>query len=240
MNGGAPLTGWELHARRSLVPAAWFCYIGRSVTLAWTAHPARRRPRDLALVAAVLFLTAGAVLVAFESLFMTGLAVVILLLSITSFLFPTHYRLSEEGVEERRLGVRRARRWADLRRVEIGPGPSSDAGWRGPGPSARKWGSPMGHEDRQADALESALSDEDRAFLDKVADGLARRRLTTVALFFLESMKPLGFLGSQAMLFFRPIVSVVFSSPDSYDRLTKILERRGSIELLLRRLEARS
>jgi hypothetical protein len=92
------------------------------VTLAWTAHPARRRPRDLALVAAVLFLTAGAVLVAFESLFMTGLAVVILLLSITSFLFPTHYRLSEEGVEERRLGVRRARRWADLRRVEIGPG----------------------------------------------------------------------------------------------------------------------
>jgi len=95
-------------------------------------------------------------------------------------------------------------------------------------------------EDRRVSELESALSDDDRAFLDKVADGLARRRLTTVALFFLESMKPLGFLGSQAMIVLRPLVSVVFSSPDTWDRLTRILERRGSIELLLRRLEARS
>ena len=94
----------------------------QAVALAWTAHPARRRPRDLALVAAALFLTSGAVLVSFESLFMTGLAVVIVLLSITSFLFPTHYRLSDEGVEERRLGMRRARRWGELRRLEIGPG----------------------------------------------------------------------------------------------------------------------
>ena len=95
-------------------------------------------------------------------------------------------------------------------------------------------------EEQRTDQLEAGLSDDERAFLDKVADGLARRRLTTVALFFLESMKPLGFLGSQAMHFFRPIVSVVISSPDAYDRLTRILERRGSIELLLRRLEARS
>ncbi len=92
------------------------------MTLAWTAHPARRRPRDLALVAAALFLTTGAVLVSFESLFMTALAAVIVVLSIASFLFPTHYRLSEEGIEERRLGMRRARRWADLRRLEIGRG----------------------------------------------------------------------------------------------------------------------
>ena len=92
------------------------------MTLAWTAHPARRRPRDLALVAAALFLTTGAVLVSFESLFMTALAAVIVVLSIGSFLFPTHYRLSEEGIEERRLGMRRARRWADLRRLEIGRG----------------------------------------------------------------------------------------------------------------------
>jgi len=99
---------------------------------------------------------------------------------------------------------------------------------------------PARDEEQRADELEAALSDDERAFLDKVADGLARRRLTTAALFFLESMKPLGFLGSQAMHFFRPIVSVVFSSPDAYDRLTRILERRGSIELLLRRLEARS
>ncbi len=98
----------------------------------------------------------------------------------------------------------------------------------------------MGHEDARADELEAALSEDERAFLDKLADGLMRRRLGTPAMFFLESMKPLGFLGSQAMIVFRPIVSVVLSSPDGYDRLTRLLERRGSIELLLRRLEARS
>jgi hypothetical protein len=108
--------------RGSLVLDAGFCYIGRFVTLAWTSHPARRRPRELALVAAVLFLTTGAVLFSFESLFMTGLAVAIVLLSIGSFLFPTHYRLTDVGIEERRFGMRRARRWADLRRLEIGPG----------------------------------------------------------------------------------------------------------------------
>lgn len=90
------------------------------------------------------------------------------------------------------------------------------------------------------DALEGALSDDDRALLDKLADGIARRRLTTAALFFLESMKPLGFLGSQAMRFFQPIVQVVWPSPENYERLAGILERRGAIELLCRRLEARS
>lgn len=90
--------------------------------LSWTAHPARRRPRDVALVAAVLFITSGAVLLSFRSLFLTGLAVVIVLASVAAFLFPTHYRLSDAGVEERRLGMRRTRRWQDLRRVQIGPG----------------------------------------------------------------------------------------------------------------------
>jgi hypothetical protein len=92
------------------------------VNLSWTAHPARRRPRDVALVAAVLLLTAGAVLMSFRSVFLTALAVVIVVVSIAAFLFPTHYRLSDAGIEERRLGVRRTRRWQDLRRVEVGPG----------------------------------------------------------------------------------------------------------------------
>jgi len=57
--------------------------------------------------------------------------------------------------------------------------------------------------------------------------------------FFLESVKPLGWIGSQLLLFFRPIVSVVWHDPARWDRAQKILEKRGAIELLLRRLEAR-
>lgn len=88
----------------------------------------------------------------------------------------------------------------------------------------------------QADALERALSDEDRALLDGIADGLARRRLGTVAILFLESAKPLGFVASQLLAFLRPVVGDV----PRYERLARLLERRGSVELLIRRLEARA
>jgi hypothetical protein len=96
-------------------------------------------------------------------------------------------------------------------------------------------------EDDQADALERELADEDKDLLDKIADGLSRRRLAAAALFFLESMKPMNFLASQAMLFFRPVIQAVSQgNPVTWDRLQKLLERRGAIELLLRRLEAKS
>ncbi len=87
---------------------------------------------------------------------------------------------------------------------------------------------------------EADLTEAERALLDELADGIARRRLTPAALFFLESMKPMGYLGSQMMLFLRPIVGIVWASPDRWDRLQAILEKRGSIELLLKRLEARA
>lgn len=88
-------------------------------------------------------------------------------------------------------------------------------------------------------ALEAGLAEADRAMLDQLADGIARRRLTPAALFFLESMKPLGYVGSQMMVFLRPIVSVVWTNPERWDQLQRVLEQRGSIELLVRRLEAR-
>jgi hypothetical protein len=95
-------------------------------------------------------------------------------------------------------------------------------------------------EDEQVATLESELSEEEREMLDSLADGIVSRRLTAAALFFLESMKPLGFVTSQVMHFFRPIIQVVWTSPVRYDQISRVLERRGSIELLLRRLEARA
>ena len=88
-------------------------------------------------------------------------------------------------------------------------------------------------------ANEAALSDEDRTMLDELADAIARRRLTSAAIFFLESMQPLGFLGSQLMLGLRPLISLVWTSPLRWDQVQRVLTRRGSIELLLQRLEAR-
>lgn len=92
----------------------------------------------------------------------------------------------------------------------------------------------------QADALEGALDDEERALLDRVADGLARRRLGTVAILFLESAKPLGFVVSQLLHFLRPILGGLVADARGYERLARLLERRGAVELLIRRLEARA
>lgn len=89
-------------------------------------------------------------------------------------------------------------------------------------------------------ALERSLSEEERELLDELAAGIAKRRLTPLALFFFESMKPLGYISSQILHFFRPVVSMIWRDPTRYDRLASILERRGSLELLLRRLEEES
>ena len=90
-----------------------------------------------------------------------------------------------------------------------------------------------------SDIQEADLPAEEAQLLDELADAVARRKLTPAAVFFLESVKPLGWLGSQLLLFFRPIVSVIWHDPIRWDRAQKILEKRGAIELLLRRLEAR-
>jgi hypothetical protein len=87
-----------------------------------------------------------------------------------------------------------------------------------------------------SDAL---LTEDEGALLDELADAVAKRKLTPAAVFFLESITPLNWLASQALLFFRPIVAVIWHDPVRWDRLQVILEKRGSIEELLRRLEAR-
>jgi hypothetical protein len=94
--------------------------------------------------------------------------------------------------------------------------------------------------DEQADALERSLTDEEKALLERLADALARRRLTAPALFLLESMQPMSFVASQAMVFFRPLIDAVLRTPETWDRISSLLARRGAVELLLRRLEARA
>ncbi len=81
------------------------------------------------------------------------------------------------------------------------------------------------------------LTDEDRALMERLADAIVRRRMATPAVLFLQSVKPLNALGSQAMVFLRPFVAGLFR-PEKYDRLTAILERRDGIEMLLAAIEA--
>ena len=83
------------------------------------------------------------------------------------------------------------------------------------------------------------MTADDAAMLDELADAIVRRHLATPALFFLESMRPLSFVGSQMMIFLRPMISLVWTTPHRWDQLQRVLEERGAVEELARRLEAR-
>jgi len=60
--------------------------------------------------------------------------------------------------------------------------------------------------------------------------------LTAPAVLFLESAKPLSFLGNQALVFFQPIVQTVFNFR-TYDEITELLEDRENVEVLLKKIE---
>lgn len=80
------------------------------------------------------------------------------------------------------------------------------------------------------------LTDADRALLAQLAMAIARRRMVMPAILFLESLKPLSYVGSQAMIFLRPFLTP-FLNTERYERLTQILERREGLDALVQAIE---
>ena len=72
--------------------------------------------------------------------------------------------------------------------------------------------------------------------IDKFAQEIVDRGLAVPAIFFLETVKPLSFLGSQAMVFFEPIIQSIFAFK-SYKEIYLLLEKRRNVELLLQEIE---
>ena len=83
---------------------------------------------------------------------------------------------------------------------------------------------------------EEEITEDDRALLARLADWLTKRRLETPAVLFLESVRPLSFVGAQAMYFLEPFARAIFDVKD-YERLARLLERRSNLELLVRAIE---
>ncbi|MFH1144613.1 MAG: hypothetical protein V1774_08735 [Candidatus Eisenbacteria bacterium] len=78
----------------------------------------------------------------------------------------------------------------------------------------------------------------DEELLDAIAKRLVGMGLAVPAVFFLESTKPLSFVGSQALIFLQPFVEA-FLSVRHYQRFAELMEDRGNIEKLIQRLEER-
>lgn len=83
---------------------------------------------------------------------------------------------------------------------------------------------------------EKRLNEEEEIIIKKIADSIIKRGLTAPSIMFLESVKNLNFIGSQVMLFFQPIVKAIFPT-ENYDKIQRILEKRCSIEYLIKAIE---
>lgn len=81
------------------------------------------------------------------------------------------------------------------------------------------------------------VDDEKTALIEKMARAVVDRRLTTPAILFLESVKPLNFIGNQVMLALDPIIRI-FVTIEDYGKVAALLEERESIEKLILRIEA--
>jgi hypothetical protein len=86
------------------------------------------------------------------------------------------------------------------------------------------------------DGPHGPLTDDDRALLQRLALTIVARRMGVPALLFLNSMRPLNYIGSQAMTFLRPFLTPLFNRAD-YERLTQIFERRVGLSALADAIE---
>lgn len=84
-----------------------------------------------------------------------------------------------------------------------------------------------------------SLSVEDGRLMDRVAEAVVTRGMAAPAVVFLESMGPMGFLGSQALHFFTPILDLAFNATE-VEQVARLLERRDTIARLITLIEAKS
>lgn len=80
-------------------------------------------------------------------------------------------------------------------------------------------------------------TEDQKRVVERLASEVVRRGLTAPALLFLESSRPLNYIGSQLLVFCAPFAEIIFK-PADYRALTTFLEHRGSVEYTCRRIEA--
>jgi hypothetical protein len=92
----------------------------------------------------------------------------------------------------------------------------------------RKEGAPV--DDKQA------LTPEQEKLLDRIAARVVGWRMATPAIMFLESVKPMNYVGSQMMVFFEPFVRAIFNFKE-YSIFMEIMQERENVEVLLVKIE---
>ena len=84
--------------------------------------------------------------------------------------------------------------------------------------------------------VQPTLSEQDKAFITRLAKRIQQSGFITPAIFFLEMTKPLALLGSHAMVFFGPIINS-FIKTEGYYHAAKLFEEPDTVEFLLSEIE---
>ncbi len=82
----------------------------------------------------------------------------------------------------------------------------------------------------------STLTSKQEIILDKLARKVARWQMGVPAIMFLETIKPLSFIGSQVLVFLDPLVKSIFNLSE-YNEYIKLMEDRKNVELLIGKIE---
>ena len=72
--------------------------------------------------------------------------------------------------------------------------------------------------------------------IERIANRVVDMRLGMISIVFLESLKPLTFLGSSMLVVLKPLVDTFFRV-DNYDRFIDLVEDRANLEALVFRIE---
>ena len=81
-----------------------------------------------------------------------------------------------------------------------------------------------------------AISKSDQQLISSLAKKIVRHGMAVPAIFFLEMVKYMSFIGSQLMVFFGPVITA-FIQAESYYQLTHLLEERQNVEFLMLEIE---
>ncbi|MCB1060405.1 MAG: hypothetical protein KDB65_09250 [Calditrichaeota bacterium] len=82
------------------------------------------------------------------------------------------------------------------------------------------------------------LSDEQVELFGRLAEKVVKLGFALPAILFLETMRPMNFVGSQVMLFFQPMIRTWFTIRE-YDLFQKALENRETLGYLTDLIEDR-
>ena len=82
----------------------------------------------------------------------------------------------------------------------------------------------------------ATISQSDQQLISSLAQKIVKHGMAVPAIFFLEMVKYMSFIGSQFMVFFGPVITAFIKS-ESYYKITHLLEERQNVEFLMLEIE---